>query len=233
MPDPGKRKLNAAQRAELVRRTLAGEKMVGLAREFNVSRSYVGLLKMQALYPERYQVITPPARKLVAAELAELETVLKTTTPLDHGYRSYPRPEQWQLEHGFPLVEKLFNKKASKRAVAEFMAPYLRKRQPYEYTRPEPPKPNHIDQLAPEFASDPDFVAYYLSPICAQINQREYEWAVKEYDEQLARKEQREKAYEASQEVAAVAKPAPLATRRTGKHAKAKGSPFTRPKQRK
>jgi hypothetical protein len=233
MPARGEKKINKDQRAEIVRRVLAGEKAKLLAEEFGVTRAYVSLLKFQTTDPARFKDVNITTRKLRLPELAELETVLKTTTPLDHGFRSVPRPEEWRVEHGFLLVEKLFNKKPSKRTVAEFMAPYLRKRQPFEYTRPTPPLPNHIDQLAPEFANDPDFVAYYLSPICAQIKQREYELALIDYDARFERTKQLEKAYEASVEVASAPAVITPATKRTGKHAKGKGSPFTRPKRRK
>jgi hypothetical protein len=223
------RKLLRSQLDEIVKRLATGESAKNLAIEFGVTRSYVSLLKAKALDPSRVFKSKPPARKLVPSELAELKILLETTLPVDHGIQERRRPEEWRLEHGFILAEKLFKKKISKATVTQLMAPYVTKRKPYVYSRPTPPVPHHIDQIDPELAKDPDYVAYYLSPICQQIVWREYELAVKDYDERLARQSKPESEPTAPPTISS----APLLGKRTGKHSKSKGSPFTKAKKRK
>lgn len=223
------RKLLRSQLDEIIRRVATGESAQKVAIEFGVTRSYVSLLKAKALDPSRVFKSKPPARKLIPSELAELQVLLETTRPVDHGIQEKRKPEEWRLEHGYILAEKLFKKKISKSAATRLMTPYLPKRKPYVYSRPTPPVPHHIDQLDPELAKDPDFVAYYLSPICQQIAWREYEWAVKDYDERLARQSKPESEPTAPPTIS----PAPLLGKRTGKHSKSKGSPFTKAKKRK
>lgn len=236
MAGESKERLTQTQREEITRRVLAGEKARPLAEEFGVTRAYVSLLKNQALDPERFVKITPLSKKLTPDELDRFRQTLATTTPEDHGYPSYPRPADWKLEHGFLLAEKLFGKKPSKRVVTECMTPHLRKRQPFVFSRPQPPRPHHISQISPEFANDPDYVAYYLSPICEQIAWREYEMALADYEARFAADEERAKVKAEEDEISAESvgefmhRPPGL---RTGKHAKGKGSPFTRPKRRK
>lgn len=234
MADESKERLTQAQREEITRRVLAGEKARPLAEEFGVSRAYVSLLKNQALDPGRFLNKTPLAKKLTPEELEKLRNTLATTTPVDHGYHSYPRAEEWKLEHGYLLVKKLFNKNASRRVIIECMTPHIPKRQSFQFTRPQPPKPHHISQISPEFASDPDYVAYYLSPICEQIARREYEMALADYEARFAGNEERGTAEQEKNSTVSAAKfQLPTPGRRTGKHAKGKGSPFTSPKRRK
>lgn len=233
MAGESKERLTHAQREEITRRALAGEKARPLAEEYGVSRAYVSLLKNQALDPSRFVKISPLSKKLTADELDRFRQTLATTTPEDHGYPSYPRPDEWKLEHGYLLAEKLFGKKPSKRVVTECVSPFIPKRKPFEFTRPQPPKPHHISQISPEFAGDPDYVAYYLSPICEQIAWREYEMALADYEARFAADEERVKSEQ--NEISPVAGgkfPAPSPGRRTGKHAKGKGSPFTKAKRR-
>lgn len=234
MAEEDKKRLSQEQREEITRRVLAGEKARLLAEEFGVTRAYVSLLKNQALDPERFVKLSPLSKKLTPDELEQFQKTLATTTPADHGFRSYPRPEEWKLEHGFLLAEKLFKKNPSLRVVKEIVTPFIPKRKPFEFARPQPPQPHHISQISPEFADDPDYVAYYLSPICEQIAWREYEMAVADYDARFAAGEERAKA--AANQVFPAAPedfrfPAPGT--RTGKHAKGKGSPFTKAKRRK
>ena len=186
MANEGKERLTQSQREEITRRVLAGEKARPLAEEFGVTRAYVSLLKNQALDPRRFVKVSLLSKKLTPDELETFRQTLATTTPADHGYPSYPRAEEWKLEHGYMLAEKLFGKKPSRRVVTECMTPFIPKRKPFEFTRPQPPKPHHISQISPEFANDPDYVAYYLSPICEQIAWREYELALADYEARFA-----------------------------------------------
>ena len=227
----GNRRLTKAQREEVTRRVLAGEKSPGLAREFGVSRAYVSLLKNMALKPEQFSSHEKLTKKLTATEIEEFHKILSTTTPTDHDFR--PHSEKWSLEYGAQLAQKLFKKSPSRRSIGEIVTPYVPKRGSFRFGRPQPPKPHHINQLSAEFANDPDFVAYYLSPICQQIAQREYEMALADYEKRFAAADEREAAAEARlaaiQQGSRVEPPA----KRTGKHAMEKGSPFTAPKRRK
>jgi hypothetical protein len=234
MADESKPRLNEAQREEITRRVLAGEKAKPLAEEFGVTRAYVSLLKNQALDPERFVKISQLSKKLTLVELERFRHTLATTTPADHGFSSYPRPEEWKLEHGSLLAGKLFGKTPSRRVVKECVSPFIPKRKPFEYSRPQPPKPHHISQICPELAGDPDYVAYYLSPICEQIAWREYEMALADYEARFAAGEERAIAerVDFSTEVPENFR-VPPPGERTGKHAKGKGSPFTKPKRRK
>lgn len=234
MAEEGRQRLSQEQREEITRRILAGEKARPLAEEFGVTRAYVSLLKNQALDPERFVKISPLSKKLTQDELERFRKTLATTTPADHGFRSYPRPEDWKLEHGFLLAEKLFGKNPSLRVVKECVTPFIPKRKPFEFARPQPPQPHHISQISPEFADDPDYVAYYLSPICEQIAWREYEMALADYEARFAAGEERAKALE-DQITPERAENFRMLTpgTRTGKHAKGKGSPFTKAKRRK
>jgi len=228
----GKQRLSREQRDELTRRVLAGEKSMPLAEEFKVSRAYVSLLKNQALYPERFAREKFLTKKLTDAELEKLREVLASSTPTDHDF--YPHSEHWSIDYGYRLAEKLFQKRPSKRVIVEAVTPLLRKREDFRFTRPQPPKPHHISQISLEFASDPDFVAYYLSPICQQIAQREYELALADWEARFAGPEERIKA-ELDELAAGVPEDFRVATpgKRIGKHAKGKGSPFTPSKRRK
>ncbi len=223
-------RLNQSQRDEIVRRVLAGEKSLLLAEEFKVSRAYVSLLKNQALDPGRFTNEEKLTKKLTVAETEKFREVLTSTTPTDHDF--HPHSEHWSLDYGARLAEKLFKKKPSVRLLTELVKPLMPKRSDFRFKRPQPPKPHHISQISAEFANDPDFVAYYLSPICQQIAQREYDLAVADWDARFADSEEREQAAEAKR--VAASQPNFLAAppgKRTGKHAKGKGSPFTAPKR--
>lgn len=237
MPNPATHRLNQAQRDELTRRVLAGEKATALGKEFGVTRAYVALLKAQALYPERYtrKAEAKLSRKLTPAEVEKFRETLAGSTPEDHDL--IPTSERWSLEHGEQLAWKLFNKRLSVRALTEFVTPFIPKRSEFRFTKPKPPKPHHINQISPELAKDPDYVAYYLSPICEQIARREYELALADWEERFADAEERhQKEEKARQEGGAAGvetERSLIRGLRTGKHSKSKGSPFTPRKRRK
>jgi hypothetical protein len=240
MADHPHKRLTSAQREEITRRVLAGEKAVPLSKEFKVTSAYVRLLKKQALNPDPVVLAKSYLKKLAPHELEEFKKTLATTTPEDHGFYSYPYPERWRLEHGYLLGEKLFGRRPSKRVVVECMTPHLPKAKDFRFERPRPPRPHHISQIPPEFAGDPDYVAYYLSPICEQIVRREYEFALADYEARFAEADEKaQAAKDAELEADMMDFPKdqdfrPAAPRqRTGKHAKGKGSPFTPPKRRK
>jgi hypothetical protein len=237
MPNPATHRLNQAQRDELTRRVLAGEKATALAQEFSITRAYVALLKAQALNPERYirRAEGKLSRKLTPAEAEKFRETLAGSTPEDHDL--IPTAERWSLEHGQQLAWKLFQKKLSVRALTDFLTPFIPKRSEFRFSKPKPPKPHHINQISPELAKDPHYVAYYLSPICEQIVRREYELALADWEARFADAEERHQQQEKARQEgtsAGIEPQGPLARgRRIGKHSNSKGSPFTSPKRRK
>lgn len=238
MSHPAHSRLNQEQRDEMTRRVLAGETAVAVARDFGVTRAYVALLKAQALDPERFirKAEAKLSQKLTAAEMEKFCEVLSSSTPEDHDL--VPTSERWSFEHGHQLAWKLFKKRPSVRVIKECVTPFVPKREEFRFTRPQPPKPHHINQISPELAKDPDYVAYYLSPICEQIAWREYEWALADWNARFAATEEAhaEELAMARNEHASVVPPPERSAapgQRSGKHAKSKGSPFTPPKRRK
>jgi hypothetical protein len=222
--------LSKEQKAELLRRALAGEKAVALSKEYQVTATYVRLIKRMHHDPQRFRDAAQKkmTRTLVESELKKLDEVLSSTKPADHGFP--PHPNRWNLEHGMRLAEKLFKKSPSKRQLLECVGPYIPKRSEFRFTRPEPPKQLTPEDIEPEFDSDPSYAAYCLSPIYHQIRQREYEIAVADYDARFADADARELAAEEQMKALNDSEFSP-ATKRTGKHAKSKGSPFTPPRK--
>ncbi len=233
MTEKKRTRLTKEQKEELLRRHLAGEMAVPLSKEFGVTGEYVRLLKRQHLDPERFLAIEQNklSKKLTPEETEKFTKILSTTTPMDHGFP--PHPKWWDLEHGANLAEKSFGKKPSMRFLKELMEPYIPKRKDFKWEKPQPPGPPRLEDISPEFASDPDYVAYYMSPVYQKIRQREYELALADYEERFAEEDEREERMKSL--------PAgdfqsfsnhPQVGKRIGKHAKSKGSPFTRPKRR-
>ena len=233
-----KPRLNQEQRDEITRRVLAGETAVALGKQFGVTRAYVALLKAQALDPQRWirKAEAKLSLKLTAAELAQFDEALSSSTPEDHDL--IPTAARWTLAHGHQLAWKLFKKHPSVRVIKECVTPHMPKRSDFRFSRPQPPRPHHINQIEPELAKDPDYVAYYLSPLCAQIEQREYEWALADWNTRFAAAEEQYEEQLAKARNAETPDPHPQERvsapgQRLGKHAKSKGSPFTPPKRRK
>lgn len=225
---PAKRpRLTGEQRAEITRRALAGENQVEISEEFGVTRACVSLLKAQALFPERYEKKRwEMARKLSDAELAEFRAAVLKSTPVELGLD--PLTKLWCMDHGYQLAKRMFGKNPGVRVMRECMEPVLPRGKPEQLRRPQPPEPHAIEQLAPEFANDPDFVAYYLSPICEQIARREYEISLKYW---IARHGDVEEIEPAEDEPEPLPPAPPAPGRRIGRHAGSKGSPFTQSKR--
>lgn len=218
-----------AQREEIVRRGIAGEKLVDIAKEFNVTRAYISLLKNQALYPERFVVESEYTKKLKPSEIAEFKEVIASSAPTDHDL--IPHSEDWSIDHGYQLAEKLFKKRPSKRTIVECLTPYLQERRPNYFSRPRPPKPPHLSQIHPDLAKDPEFVAYCMSPLAQRLAQKEYEFALADYEARFASDEER--AQIAAEKAIQAAHSVPPARKGLGKHARSKGSPFTPAKRKK
>jgi hypothetical protein len=233
----GKQRLTPDQRAEATRRVLAGENAAALAKEYGCTRAYISLLKVQALDPERFKrkAEAKLSVKLTGRQTAELKHIFDTSTPELNGL--IPARDQWSLSHGFQLAKKLFKKKPSVRAMKECMGEHIKRRPDEGDPKPKPPKPHHINQLDPEMAKDKDFVAYYLSPVCEQIARKEYEFALAEWEKRNPHGERPPPVMEGDPEweipVPDKGYHPPPPGQRVGKHAKSKGSPFTKPKRRK
>ncbi len=224
------------QREEATRRVLAGEKAVDLAVEYGCTRAYISLLKAQALDPDRFKRKFEGRLKLKLTdeEIARLKHLFDTSTPEDNAL--IPARESWSLDHGFQLAMKLFQKKPSVRAMKECMGEHIKRRPDFGDPKPKPPKPHHLNQLDPELAKDPDFVAYYLSPQAERIALREYEFALAEWEKRHPNGEEdgpyREPGDEDWQYPAMSPQRQFAPGQRVGKHAKSKGKPFTPPKKR-
>jgi len=248
--------LTAEQREEILRRIAAGEKQTALGEEFKVTRAAISLLKARAANPERYAHRHSLKKRLTEGEVATLTEAFDHSLPKDHGLDVLgPSPSRiWTLDRAYALADKLFGKQPSVRVMKTCLGDHL-KRRPDDYlTPPEPPRPRDIRRLPPELAADKSFVKYYMSPIALQIEQREYELALEHYHKMLAEHEKR-LASQASQDILppelddnewsgtwsppplksglSGSSPTPAPGHRVGKHAKSKGTPFTKPKRKK
>ena len=229
--------LSKEARDEITRRVLAGEKSPALAAEFGVTRAYVSLLKATALDPERFKrkAEAKLSLKLTDREIDELKRIFDGSTPEDNDL--IPASERWTLDHGFQLSLMLFNKKPSVRAMKECMGEILKRRPEDSDPRPKPPRKIHINQIDPELAKDPSYVAYIQSPIYQKIAWREYEMALADWERRHpdGEKERVVPERELQEEAPADFKTPPAGVpsgQRLGKHAKGKGSPFTPAKKR-
>jgi len=235
--DGRKKRMTAAQRDEATQRVLAGESAARLAEEYDCTRAYISLLKAQAVDPERYKrkAEAKLSLKLTDKQTAKLKHIFDTSTPEENDL--IPARESWSLDHGYQLAVKLFGKKPSVRAMKECMGDHLKRRPDEGDPKPKPPKPHHINQLDPELAKDPDFVAYYLSPICERIARKEYEFALAEWEKRNPHGERPVPDMNDDPQwvipQSSTERQPPPPGQRIGKHAKSKGSPFTKPKRRK
>jgi hypothetical protein len=220
-------------RDEITRRVLAGEKAVALGAEFGVTRAYVSLLKATALDPDRFKrkAEAKLSQKLTAEDVDHLKQVFASSTPEDHNL-NHPI-ERWTLEHGLQLAWKLFSKKPSVRAMKECMGELLARRPDYGDPKPKPPRIPKINQIDPELAKDPSYVAYIRSPIYQQIARREYEMALADWERRNPNVAENAIAKnEGPLETLEGSRGSGPPNQRVGKHAKTKGSPFTPPKAR-
>lgn len=246
--------LTKEQRAEILRRLGEGEKQVALGKEFNVTRAAISLLKQRTADPARFANKYEWKKRLTDGEIATFKHTLDTTLPKDHDLDVLgPAPSRlWTMERGYALANKLFRKEPAVRIMKDCMGDHLTRRPDSYLTPPEPPPPRDLRRLPPELAADKDFVKYYLSPIALQIEQREYELALEHYHQLHAKFLQQQ----ASQATATLRppeldddawadpsppplpgtgpsdpSPPPAPGHRLGKHAKSKGSPFTKAKR--
>jgi hypothetical protein len=242
--------LTPPQIAEILRRLGEGESQVAIAKDFKVTRAAISLIKQRTADPARFAGRYGLKKRLSPAEIATFKGALDNTLPADHGleFVGHHPAKQWTMKRGYALARKLFDRVPSVRVMKECMAGHLTRRADDWLTPPEPPGPRDIRRLPPELAADKNFVRYYLSPLALQIEQREYEMAMEQYHRHLAKHQEHQQALAAEtppppepeddewpDEPPPVAVPAapPPPGHRSGKHAKSKGAPFTKPKRRK
>lgn len=172
------RKLTPEQVEEIRRRVLAGEKGNALATEFGVTRAYVSLIKCQARNPDKARRKNGQTlrRMLSPEQEAQLVETMAASKPEDQGFYHY---KFWSRDAIRDLALKLFGKSISVATAKRFVRPP----DPRLWdARPQPPRPRDIKYLSTELAADPEFVAYYLSPIALQIEQKTYEFALREWE---------------------------------------------------
>ncbi|MEI6655470.1 MAG: helix-turn-helix domain-containing protein [Verrucomicrobiota bacterium] len=249
--------LTQEQREEVLRRLATGETQASIAKDFNVTRAAISLLKQRTANPERYTQKYDLKKRLSAGEITTFKQTLDQTLPQDHGleFVGHALPKFWTMERGYALADKLFGKDPAVRVMKECMGNHLVRRPDGPLAPPEPPGPRDIRRLPPDLAADKSFVKYYMSPIALQIEQREYELALEHYHQQLAKQQPRETANTpddilppelddeewdddwAAQSIKTshpgLSSQPPPPGQRIGKHAKSKGSPFTKTKRKK
>ncbi len=261
---PGRRgKLKPEQRKELLERLKNGEKPGELSLEYGISRQAVSQLRDYHLRPEIARRKGMLRSRLLPDERKQVIHLLRTTIPGDHGVENegHGHPDRWNVERLTALTRKLFSKKMFAYAAREC----IQEAHPDPCfdpdAKPEPPGPPDIRDLDPELAEDKEFVAYYLSEASQRIRQKEYEWALRLWEERESRKASGQiidppkrkrgrprkhplpevayddfdgQPFDGSTPLPGVAGfPAAEPGARTGKHSKSKGTPFTKPKRKK
>ncbi|MEI6676243.1 MAG: hypothetical protein WCO57_13810 [Verrucomicrobiota bacterium] len=248
--------LTQEQREEVLRRLTTGETQVSIAKDFNVTRAAISLLKQRTADPARFAKQYGHKKRLTPEEIALFKQTLEQTLPKDHDleFLGHVLPKFWTMERGYALADKLIGKQPSVRVMKECMGGHLIRHPDGPLAPPTPPGPRDIRGLPPELAADKSFVKYYMSPIALQIEQREYELALDHYHQQLAKQQQREAANTSDDDLPPELEdeewdddwaPQPIQTsqpglasppppgHRIGKHAKSKGSPFPKAKRKK
>ena len=243
--------LTPEQREEIFRRLATGETQVSISKDFNVTRAAISLLKQRTANPQRFAKRYDFKKRLSAEEAATFKATLDTSLPKDHGLDVLgPAPSRsWTMQRAYALADKLFGREPSVRVMKQCLGEHLTRRPDDYLTPPEPPKPRDLRRLPPELAADKSFVKYYMSPIALQIEQREYELALAHFHKLRAEHEKRQASQDNlppqldDSEWADDWSPPPLKSdlpdippapgQRLGKHAKSKGSPFTKPKRKK
>lgn len=188
---PGRRgKLTPEQRKQLLGRLKAGERPGELAGEYGISRQAVSQLRDYHLHPDTTRRKGILRSRLLPDERKNLIQLVRTTLPRDHGVENegHGHPDVWNSDRLTALARKLYEKKMFMYAARECIQEARPDPRFDPDAKPEPPKPPDIRDLDPELAQDKEFVEYYFSPICQQIRQKEYEWALREWEEREARK---------------------------------------------
>lgn len=262
---PGRRgKLTPEQRKHLLERLKAGEKPGPLSLEYKISRQAVCQLRDYHLHPDTAHRKGILRSRLLPEERKNIIHLLRTTYPRDHGVENegHGHPDAWNFERLTALTKKLYNKKMFMYAARECIMEARPDPRFDPNAKPQPPSPPDIRHLDPELAKDKEFVEYYLSPRSQEISQKEYEWALREWEEREARKARGEivdppkrkrgrprknplpttsldhddgdTPYDGTTPLPGAPGYLPPAPgERLGKHAKSKGAPFSKPKRKK
>lgn len=183
-------RLTPEQRAQLLERLKAGEKPGALSKEFGISSQGVSQLRDYHLRPEIARRRGILRSRLLPEERKNIIHLLRTTLPGDHGVEKegHGHPDVWNVDRLTALARKLYGKKMFAYAARECIQEARPDPRFDPDAKPEPPKPPDIRDIDPELAKDKEFVEYYFSPISQQIRQKEYEWALREWEEREARK---------------------------------------------
>jgi len=188
---PGRRgKLTPEQRQELLRRLDAGEKPADLVTEFGISRQAISQLRDYHLNPEVARRKGILRSRLLPEEREHVIHLMRTSVPRDHGVENegHGHPDIWNVERLTALTRKLYDKKMFAYAARECIQEARPDPRFDPDAKPEPPGPPDIRDIDPELAQDKEFVEYYFSDACQRIRQKEYEWALREWEERQARK---------------------------------------------
>jgi len=191
---PGRRgKLTPEQRKKLLERLKAGEKPGPLSIEYQISRQAVCQLRDYHFNPDATRRKGVLRSRLLPEERNNVIHLLRTTYPRDHGVENegYGHPDVWNYERLTALTKKLYAKKMFMYAARECIQEARPDPRFDPDAKPQPPEPFDIRHLDPELANDKEYVNYCLSPISQQIRQKEYEWALREWEEREARKAKR------------------------------------------
>ncbi|MFU8894505.1 MAG: hypothetical protein ACNA8L_12845 [Luteolibacter sp.] len=185
-------KLTPEQRESLLARLKAGEKPGPLSLEYKISRQAVCQLRDYHLFPEVARRRGILRSRLLPDERENVIHLLRTTVPRDHGVEKegYGHPDSWNTERLTALTRKLYDKKMFAYAARECIQEARPDPRFDPDAKPEPPGPPDVRDIDPELAQDEEFVEYYLSDACQHIRQKEYEWALREWEERQARKAQ-------------------------------------------
>jgi len=188
---PGRRgKLTPEQRADLLRRLEAGENPAQLVPEFGISRQAISQLRDYHLRPEVVRRKGILRSRLLPEERKNVVDLMRTTVPRDHGVENegHGHPDSWNVERLTALTRKLYDKKMFAYAARECIQEARPDPNFDPDAKPQPPGPPDVRDIDPELAQDEEFVEYYLSDACQRIRQKEYEWALREWEEREARK---------------------------------------------
>lgn len=186
---PGRRgKLTPEQRKKLLERLAAGEQTSKLAHEYGVSRQAVSQFRDYHLRPDVARRLGMYRSRLLPEERKKIIQILQTSVPADHGVQDVgdERRDTWNVERLIALSRKLFNKKMFQYAARECISEALPDYTKDPDIKPQPPGPLSMDDLSAEYRNDPEFVKFYFSDAHQRIRQKEYEWALRMWEERQA-----------------------------------------------
>ena len=185
------RRFSPKERATIRKALANGVKQAELAREYNVSRTAIWLIHRQMLAEQgdpkaiaAYKRILEKANrpKLTEQDWEKLASILRTTTPKDHGippaHSAHGLP--WDVASATKLAEKILDRTPPFTRVVALLNHVF----PERTLLPKPAPPKRITQrsIDPELRGDKIYVDYVTSEAYWQIQQREYQAAIEYYN---------------------------------------------------